>query len=201
MWSSLSLFLVFVQRRRRRLSFSFILPIDDFQSMLLVYWGLDLFHLFLSLSLLSLSVLSTRRSRRSRSDTEHWRCKGKLTSLLLFVRERASKSLRWCFDFTLEYLLVRLLLLLMLLLLQQQHQQVVNHQHMVFSVCCLFASLVSSFSFSFIERERWYNTMQTFLPSNSWLINSLLTHSLTLVLICCCMRGWERGWERGASLK
>ncbi len=53
MWSSLSLFLFFVQRRRRRLSFSFILPIDDFQSMLLVYWGLDLFHLFFSLSRLS----------------------------------------------------------------------------------------------------------------------------------------------------
>jgi len=109
----------------------------------------------------SLSVLSTRRRRRSRSDTEHWRCKGKPTSLLLFVRERARawddvSTLHWnTFLTSSQVELVRLLLLMMLLLLlQQQQQQVVNHQHMVFSVCCLFASLISSFSFSFIERER-----------------------------------------------
>ena len=157
-------------------------------------------------SLSSLSVLSTRR-RRSRSDTEHWRCKGKLTSLLLFVRERARawddvSTLHWnTFLTTSQVELVRLLLLMMLLLLlQQQQQQVVNHQHMVFSVCCLFASLVSSFSFSFIERERetWYNTMQTFLPSNSWLINSSLslTHSRSHMLLYESMR--ERRWARGA---
>ena len=116
-----------------------------------------------SLVLFSLSSLSVlRRRRRSRSDTEHWRCKGKLTSLLLFVRERARawddvSTLHWnTFLTTSQVELVRLLLLMMLLLLlqQQQQQQVVNHQHMVFSVCCLFASLVSFFSFSFIERER-----------------------------------------------
>jgi len=97
----LSLFL-FVQRRRRRLSFSFILPIDDFQSMLLVYWGLDLFHLFFSLSRLSQCWARGGGDQEVIQSIEDVK-----VNLLLFscsfVSE--SKSLRWCFDFTLEYLL------------------------------------------------------------------------------------------------
>jgi len=83
---------------------------------------------------------------------------------------------------------------MLLLLLQQQQQQVVNHQHMVFSVCCLFASLVSFFSFSFIERER-HDTIQCkpfFLPTRDLSIALSLSHSLSFSYVVV----WEDERER-----
>ena len=123
---------------------------------------------------------------------------------------RASKSLRWCFDFTLEYLLddessrVGEVVVIDDVAVVVTAATAASRQPPTYGILCLLFVCESCIFFLFLfhwERETWYNTMQTFLSSNSWLINSSLslslTHSRSHMLLYERMR--ERMRERSFS--